>query len=343
MKKRILLLLLPVLCSFFLISLPMAVKQSAIPVEIVTPNAITYQKTLSYTGEVQPSYIREVYLETAVIADEVLVEPGDWVQKGSVLARIDTSLTKMVLSQGTSVSERTAESEAQKALYEQYGKTYQLTEEEIAQAFGGRALSPETDAGFIPSQIISPMEGIVTQVSLSSGVLCSPGKAAVVISSVENSVVTISVKQSDVGSIRPGTAAVIQGEGLGEKIYQAQVRKIYPAAQKEYNGLSRETVVQTELTVLDSDLDLKSGYAVQVLLMPDGPREYFTLPYETICQDETNKEYIWVVQNGRAARRDVVTGEELPNAVEICSGISLDDRVILSPKGIVEKRLVVVR
>ena len=187
------------------------------------------------------------------------------------------------------------------------------------------------------------MDGIITQVDLASGVLCSSNRAAIVMNSVENGKVTIHIKQNDIDSIQEGTPAYIQGEGLGGRTYQAIVKKIFPSAQKEYNGLSSETVIQTELMVLDCDENLKSGYSVEVILIPEEEKEYFTLPYEAICQDEKNTEYVWIIQNGRAVRKDIVTGAELPDAVEICNGIFASDQVILSPDNIHSNQLVVIQ
>ena len=346
MKKRLILLTTPVLFSLFSAFLPMLIYHSAAHVKIVKPNTITYQKTISYTGEVQVASTREIYLETPVIPEEILVEPGDHVKKGSLLAKINTQLTKSVLAQGISTSKDTETAEREAALYEQYGKVYGLTEQEIAQVFGSSpsALSsqPENNS-FIPSEIVSPMDGIITQVDLASGVLCSSNRAAIVMNSVENGKVTIHIKQNDIDSIQEGTPAYIQGKGLGGRTYQAIVKKIFPSAQKEYNGLSSETVIQTELMVLDCDENLKSGYSVEVILMPEEEKEYFTLPYEAICQDEKNTEYVWIIQNGRAVRKDIVTGAELPDAVEICNGIFASDQVILSPDNIHSNQLVVIQ
>ena len=236
MKKRLILLTTPVLFSLFSAFLPMLIYHSAAHVKIVKPNTITYQKTISYTGEVQAASTREIYLETPVIPEEILVEPGDHVKKGSLLAKINTQLTKSVLAQGISTSKDTETAEREAALYEQYGKVYGLTEQEIAQVFGSSpsALSsqPENNS-FIPSEIVSPMDGIITQVDLASGVLCSSNRAAIVMNSVENGKVTIHIKQNDIDSIQEGTPAYIQGEGLGGRTYQAIVKKIFPSAQKE--------------------------------------------------------------------------------------------------------------
>ena len=86
------------------------------------------------------------------------------------------------------------------------------------------------------------------------------------------------------------------------------------------------------------DGEQASGYG-----MPEEEKEYFTLPYEAICQDEKNTEYVWIIQNGRAVRKDIVTGAELPDAVEICNGIFASDQVILSPDNIHSNQLVVIQ
>lgn len=175
-------------------------------------------------------------METPVIPEEILVEPGDHVKKGSLLAKINTQLTKSVLAQGISTSKDTETAEREAALYEQYGKVYGLTEREIAQVFGSSpsALSsqPENNS-FIPSEIVSPMDGIITQVDLASGVLCSSNRAAIVMNSVENGKVTIHIKQNDIDSIQEGTPAYIQGEGLGGRTYQAIGKKNFSVCTKK--------------------------------------------------------------------------------------------------------------
>lgn len=343
MKKRLILLFAPILSGLLLASLPAVVYRMAVPVSIVKPKAITYQKTLSYTGQVESVETREIYLETAAIPAEVFVEPGTYVQKGEVLAKIDTKLTKTVLTQGISSAEET-QAEKEKKLLEQYGKAYGITGEKAAQVFRTElAASPvqRSDSGiFVPSEVISPMDGIITQVHLFAGTLYSPNKAAIVVNSAGGCKIVIQLKQSDVDAVRVGTKALVKGEGLDGKTYQASVQKIFPAAQKEYSGLTSETVIQTELLVEDWDEALKSGYSVQVVLMPEEPKEYFSLPYEAICQDENNVEYVWAVQKGRAVRRNVVTGEELPEAIEIRAGLSFADNVILSPPAIKENQWV---
>ena len=196
------------------------------------------------------------------------------------MATIDTQLTKSVLAQGITISSDVESSEKEKAIYEQYGKAYGLTQQEISQLLGSSSsvLSQQSgSSSFLPAQIVSPIDGVVTQVQLASGVLCSPNSAAAVISSIENCKVTIYVKQSDIDCIQEGTPAIIQGEGLGGRTYQAVVEKIFPAAQKEYNGLNSETVIQTELTVLNCDENLKRGYSVDVVLMPEEEKKYVTI------------------------------------------------------------------
>ena len=117
MKRRLVILLFPIFCSVFSAMLPSIIYHSAACVNIVEPTAVIYQKTISYTGEVQAASTREIYLETPVIPEEVLVEPGDRVQKGSLLATIDTQLTKSVLAQGVTISSDVESSEKEKAIY----------------------------------------------------------------------------------------------------------------------------------------------------------------------------------------------------------------------------------
>lgn len=342
MKRRFALLIVPMFCCFGLMLIPTMVFAMVAPVSTVKPSTITYQETLSYTGEVVKSDTREIYLETAVIPSNIVVEPGDYVQKGSVIAYIDTALTQTVLAQGATVSTDQEQAKQAESLYQQYGKTYGLSQEQIAQVFGSNSTSVTKKAStvFIPSAITAPMDGIITEVNITQDVLSSASNPAIVMNAPQSSKVIISVPQSDVDFLSDGTKATISGDGLEGKSYDAVIKKIYPTAKKRYNGMVSETVVDIELTVLNSDASLKGGYTVDVVLELGEEKTYFSLPYEAVCQNEKNEEFVWVIRQGRAYQQKIVTGQELPDAVEIISGISPDDTVVLYPESLKQRQLV---
>ena len=56
-----------------------------------------------------------------------------------------------------------------------------------------------------------------------------------------------------------------------------------------------------------------------------------TVPYEAIRQDEENQEYVYIYKDGKAYRRNIITGTELREETEVCTGLEVGECVILQP------------
>ena len=55
------------------------------------------------------------------------------------------------------------------------------------------------------------------------------------------------------------------------------------------------------------------------------------MPYECVLQDEGGNEYVYAYADGRAVRRDIVSGEEWSTGFHVVSGLQAGDQVILNP------------
>lgn len=75
------------------------------------------------------------------------------------------------------------------------------------------------------------------------------------------------------------------------------------------------------------DDQIKSGFSVKAVIETAPKKEFYTLPYECIEQDEKG-EYVYIYQYGKAWKKYIETGIEKTDTVEIKSGIEWDDRVI---------------
>ena len=53
------------------------------------------------------------------------------------------------------------------------------------------------------------------------------------------------------------------------------------------------------------------------------------MPYEAIGQDEDNREYVYVCQNGKLSKRFVETGAEMERSVEVKSGLAAGEFVVM--------------
>lgn len=151
----------------------------------------------------------------------------------------------------------------------------------------------------------------------------------------------VAVNESDIRLVEKGKKAVLNGAAFDDGTYSAEVIAIAGDAKQvlSSNGLTMETVVEITLKIDNPDSNLRSGYTAQAVIEADEPREVTVIPYETICQDDIG-EYVYVLSGNTAVRRDILTGEELPEGAEILSGLTEADEIITAPETLTGSMLV---
>lgn len=141
------------------------------------------------------------------------------------------------------------------------------------------------------------------------------------------------VNESDIALVEIGQEASLSGAAFPDDSYFGRVGSISDTAYTSpVSALTAaETVVDVTVVIDEGDVSkLRSGYSVTVQLKTGEERILNMLPYSAVCQDDKG-EYVYVLRDNTAVRRDIVTGLELSDKTEIVSGISETDLVLTDP------------
>jgi hypothetical protein len=143
------------------------------------------------------------------------------------------------------------------------------------------------------------------------------------------------VSEKDISKIKAGQVAEISGDAFPGKSYGARITSISPAATKITAGSITRTVVEVWAEIIGTDDALKSGFTAYVTIKVGDSEEKRLLPYEAVDQDDKG-EFVWIAENGKATKRYIITGDELPDGVEVIAGLSSEDKVIKIPEGVTD-------
>lgn len=141
------------------------------------------------------------------------------------------------------------------------------------------------------------------------------------------------VNEADISQVETGQRAELSGAAFPDGNYFGSVSNIADTAYTSAAGAlsAAETVVDVTVLIEEGDTaKLRSGYSVTVQLKTGDEKVLNMLPYSVIRQDDRG-EYVYVLQNNTAVRRDIVTGMELSDKTEIVSGVSVEDLVLTDP------------
>jgi hypothetical protein len=143
------------------------------------------------------------------------------------------------------------------------------------------------------------------------------------------------VPEKEISKIKAGQVAEIRGDAFPDKTYGARITSISPSATKITAGNITRTAVEVWAEIIGTDDTLKSGYSAYVTVKVGNSEEKRLLPYEAVDQDDIG-EFVWIAENGKAAKRYIITGDELPDGIEVVAGLIAADEIIKIPEGVTE-------
>lgn len=308
MKKATILILLTLPIVLSALYLPNFIKHSLPQVQVVQMQHDVYSETISASGKIEEISKSEVSCKFPIVPKEIYVSVGDQVEMGDVLATVDLEKTKHgILNMG---------------MIKEYFP------EEVISVLNGLDMDIDVLASQIPTEIIADNSGTISNLNMIKGVLSYPADVLAVISDLEGIRAKLSVPEEYAQKLLVNQPVEIKASALKGERFTGKIRTIFPTATDTFLGTSSQTVVNLYVK-LDSQEKLKAGYSVTGKIKVGEERKVRTLPYEAINQDENGQEYVYCYQSGKAVRKDITTGVELENSLEIISGLNDDDFVIL--------------
>jgi multidrug efflux pump subunit AcrA (membrane-fusion protein) len=169
--------------------------------------------------------------------------------------------------------------------------------------------------------ILAPSSGYVVKRLVAPGVLVQPGMAILKLAQIDRVRLQANVGEKDVVSIRVGSAVHVTLAGTAQPSITARVTSVFPFVDQG----PRTAVV--EAIVDNSGRRFVSGQYVQMEFVTGERAEALTVPRSAVSR-MGGKTTVWVVKDGRAEPREVTTGLESPQRVEISRGLTGDERVI---------------
>lgn len=183
-------------------------------------------------------------------------------------------------------------------------------------------------------EILSPIDGTVTELNISEGALTPTDKALMEISDVENFVVKMDVNERHAAKIALGQEAVITGSVLGKETVKGKISKISSIAEKKQTNNGTERVITVEITVDNSQESklLKPGFSLEAVITTEVKENVVVASILSTLKDSDGSNYVFVVkEDNTLEKRTVVLGSYSDMTVEILEGLSEGETVVSQP------------
>ncbi len=252
--------------------------------------------------------------------EQMLVVPGQQVKAGEVLAVIDAREVRARYDQALALRQQ-AEADLKRlsSLLEQ--KILSQAEFDNAQAKARVAIAGVTEAETMLdyTKVTAPFTGVITRKHADVGDLAAPGKPLLDMEDSRALRLEADVPEAVVGKLTLGDKLPVRIAALETEL-EGVISEIAPAADSG----SRTFLVKLDLPPQPG---LRAGQFGRVA-MPVGETTALRVPASAVVQ-RGQMEMVFVVSDNKAQLRLVKTGKRIGAEVELVSGVSAGEKVVI--------------
>jgi RND family efflux transporter MFP subunit len=313
-------------------------------VAVIRPTAVAAGDGLTLPGNLQALNSAPIFARTNGYVRRWLVDIGDNVRAGQLLAILDAPEVDQQLAaaradlQTARANQALAQSTAMRwsSLLEKDAVSKQETDEKIgdlkaktavANAAAANVAQLSATLGF--TRLAAPFSGTVTSRSAQIGQLVTAGTSGntplFTVSDISRVRVYVRVPQGYSGQIRVGMHASLDLPEYPGRSFDAVLTRTAEAVDPASG------TVLVELQAQNSDHALKPGAYAQVTFPLHGAAGRVQLPASALVVGRNGTQVAVLGRDGKAQFRTVTIGRDNGNLVEISAGLTPQDRVIDSP------------
>ena len=316
--------------------------KSALSVTVTAPQTADWPRVLAANGSVaawQEAVIGPEIANFRLV--EVLVNVGDRVKKGQLLARISSDTVAAELAQAKAsaaeaqamLAEARANADRARRLQASGAMSGQqinqlLTAEQtgLARLNAAKARIEADELRMAQTRVLAPDDGIISARTATVGSLAQPGQELFRLIRGGRLEWRAEVTAAELARIAPGTAATLITPN-GERV-QGRVRTVGPTVDPQ----TRNGIVYVDLVTSATDNLVRAGvFARGELELGRAPA--LTLPQTAVLLREGFAYVFRVEADNRVTQIKVATGRRAGDRVEIVDGIGADTRVVASGVG----------
>jgi membrane fusion protein (multidrug efflux system) len=342
-------------------------KNRILTVGTMTPIKQDLDVRLTYTADLIPNQLVNVFSRVDGYIAKIYVDKGDLVKANQLLVEIDhtdyihavnqakanlLSAKAKVVQQDAAVRNATLTLDRMQALIKDQFVSQQDLDTALVNRDAAVALQDslraqvqqmtvalaQAETNLAYSYIRAPFAGYIAERNLDPGAYVSGTTAStstvsrgiLSVHDVETVRTLIEVVEKDVPLVQVGQRADVRAEAYPTEVFEGRVTRIVQAL----NRATRTMTVEVDLP--NKDHRLKGGMFARVEVLVGTHPQAIQIPLDAVSRLEESQ-YVYVVKDGKAHQVPVELGARADNRVEVVKGLAGDEHVIVSGKDLVSE------
>ena len=173
-------------------------------------------------------------------------------------------------------------------------------------------------------RVLAPQNGVVTELSAREGMYLKPEMNVISLADLSSVWILAEVFESQAGWVAAGQAAEARLEYMPGEVFSGTVEYVYPVLDPETRTL------KVRLRFDNAGERLKPNMYAAVTLFGKSHQDALTIQREALIRAEDNDRVIVDLGDGNFQAREVMTGIESGDWIQIIAGLDAGERVVTS-------------
>jgi membrane fusion protein, multidrug efflux system len=297
--------------------------------------AIPVEAALTRHGEISSSYRTtatlearaeaEVISKTTGIVQKILVEEGNKVEAGQLLAVLDNERQQYSLNKEKAELNRlSSELKRMEEMYQRKLVSADVFEKLQWQFDALKSTVNLAELALKETEIRAPISGVVARRYAKLGQLVNQHVTQSLFYIVSNQQLeaVVHLPEQQLAQARIGQNALLQFAGMTS--VNSELVRISPVVD------AASGTVRAVLKVANDSQSLKPGMFAQVQLQFDVKADALLLPKRALMNTDNNQTVFVIDSENKVSRRPVHLGYQADNTVEVLSGLELGEQVVIA-------------
>ena len=176
---------------------------------------------------------------------------------------------------------------------------------------------------FVPSPVRAPISGTIIAVPVSVGSKVQQGQPVARIATTGVLQIQTHVPERFIGRLQPGQKAEIRVAAYPDAVFEARVVELSPVVDPATRTM------ETKLEFSEADARIRPGMFARVRIITEERADATVVPVNAVVT-RLDTQYVFVItENDRVERRVVSLGLQSGDRIEITSGVSAGERIVV--------------
>jgi membrane fusion protein (multidrug efflux system) len=298
-----------------------------VPVEIDSVTLGDIAAFFTGTATIEAEQETEVVAKVGGVVEKIMVEEGQFVRAGQVLAKLDDEMISVQLDQAAAnLKKLESNFERNKDLHSKQLVSTEVFQQSQYEYEQQKAFYDMARLNLDYSEIKTPISGVVSERKIKVGNMILPNQTTFRVSGLDPLIAVLFVPERHLDKLRAGQLSKLAVDAINSDEIEGHIKRISPIVDPSTG------TVKVTIETKDTLGRLRPGMFARIKIIYDVHANTLKIPKDAIISED-RESAVYVVRDSVAYKHNISIGYINTTHVEVLAGLTLDDVIVTTGKG----------